>query len=38
MRIITMRYEPLIARKLFGNLVIIGMAIFFTVAPLAALI
>lgn len=33
-----MRYETLIASELFGSLLIVGMAIFFTIAPLMALI
>lgn len=33
-----MRFESFTARRLFGDLLIIGMVVFFTVAPLAALI
>lgn len=33
-----MRYGLLIAGELLGSLLVIGMALFFTAAPLAALI
>lgn len=33
-----MRYGPRIAGELVGGLLVIGMAVFFTAAPLAALI